>query len=87
MLKELIYTGLGASVILKKKIEDEVKLLEKNGKLNKKDAKTFLESLEKKGREEDKKIKKHFKKLIKEVINDLDLVTKEDLKKFKEELQ
>jgi len=87
MLKELIYTGLGASVILRKKIEDEVKVLKKNGTLNKKDAKTFLESLETKGKAEDKRIKKHLKKLIKETINDLDLVTKKDLEKFKEELK
>ncbi|PLY05676.1 MAG: hypothetical protein C0625_12675 [Arcobacter sp.] len=87
MLKELIYTGLGASVIIRKKIEDEIKTLEKKGKLNKKDAKTFLESLETTGKAEEKRVKKHFKKLIREAIDELDLVTKKDLEKFKEELK
>jgi len=87
MLKELIYTGLGASVILRKKLEDEVKHLEKNGKLKKKDAKSFLESLEKKGKAEDKRVKKHLKKLVRQTVDDLGLVTKKDLKKFKSELE
>ncbi|AXH12115.1 hypothetical protein [Halarcobacter bivalviorum] len=87
MIKELIYSGLGAAVIVRQKVENEIKTLEKKGKIKKADAKEFLKTLEKKGKIEDKKIKKQIKSLIKEVINDLDLVTKKDLKKLKEELE
>lgn len=87
MLKELIFTGMGASVLLRKKLEDEVKTLRKSGKLKKKDAKSFLKNLESTGKLEDKRIKKHFRKLLKETINDLGLVTKKDLKKLKAELK
>ncbi len=87
MLQELIYTGLGASVIIRKKIAKEVKSLQKNKKLKKKDAKLFLESLEKKGKNEDKRIKKHFKKLIRETIDDLGLVSKKDLKKLEKKIK
>lgn len=87
MLKELIYSGLGAAVIVRQKVEDEIKTLEKKGKIKKSDAKEFLKTLEKKGKIEDKKIKKQIKSLIKEVINELDLATKKDLKKLKEELK
>ncbi|WP_417325072.1 hypothetical protein [Halarcobacter sp.] len=87
MLKELIYSGLGAAVIVRQKVEDEIKTLEKKGKIKKSDAKEFLKTLEKKGKIEDKRIKKQIKSLIKEVINELDLATKKDLKKLKEELK
>ena len=87
MLRELIYTGLGASSLLRNKIKDEVEILQKNGKLKKKDAKSFLEGLEKTGRDEDKKIKKHLKKLLRKSINELGLVTKKDLKKLKAEIR
>ncbi|NVJ52767.1 MAG: hypothetical protein HWD90_03670 [Campylobacteraceae bacterium] len=87
MFKELIYSGLGAAVIVRQKVEDEIKTLEKNGKIKKSDAKEFLKSLEKKGKVEDKRVKKQIKSLIKEVIEDLDLATKKDLKKLKEELR
>lgn len=55
MLKELIFTGLGGALVLKEKIEDELKKLEVNGKLDTKDVKSFLESLEQKGKERDRK--------------------------------
>ena len=86
MLKELIFTGLGASVLLRKKLEEEVGILQKSGKLKKKDVKAFLETLEEKGKLEDKRIKKHFKKLVREAIDELGLLTKKDLENFKEEI-
>jgi polyhydroxyalkanoate synthesis regulator phasin len=87
MLKEILYTGLGAAVVFKEKVESEVKKLEKNGKIKTDDAKSFLESIEKKGKEEDDRIKEQFKSTLKEVIDELGLATKDDLKKLKKELK
>ena len=87
MLKELIFTGLGGALILKEKIEDELKKLEVNGKIDTKDAKSFLESLEQKGKESDEKFKNELKSTLKEIIDELGLATKEDLAKLKEELK
>lgn len=87
MLKEFIHTALGASVLIRQKVEDELKTLEKNGKIKKTDAKEFLKSIEKKGKAEDKRVKKELRKFVKEIINELDLATKKDLKKLKEELK
>lgn len=87
MLRELILTTVGAGSLLREKIEDEVKILEKKGKIKKSDAKDFLKKLEKKGKLEDKRIKKELRGHLKELINELGLVTKKDLKKFKEELE
>ena len=87
MLKELIFTGLGGAMVLKEKIEDELKKLEEKGKIDTKDAKSFLESLEQKGKESDEKFKNELKSTLKEIIDELGLATKEDLQKLKEELK
>ena len=87
MLKELIFTGLGGALVLKEKIEDELKKLEEKGKLDTKDVKSFLESLEQKGKESDEKFKAELKSTIKEIIDELGVATKEDLQKLKEDLK
>lgn len=87
MLKELIFTGLGGALILKEKIEEELKKLEEKGKLDTKDVKSFLESLEQKGKDSDEKFKNELKSTLKEIIDELGLATKEDLQKLKEDLK
>lgn len=87
MLKELLHTGIGAAVILKQKVEDEMKRLEDEGKIKTKDAKSFLESIESKGKEEQERVKEQLKKTLKEIIDELGLATKEDLAKLKEDLK
>ena len=87
MLKDLLYTSAGVAAILKEKVEDEMSKLEEKGKIKKDDAKSFLESLEKKGKEEDQKIKDQMRSTLKEIIDELGLATKEDLEKLKEELK
>jgi len=87
MLREILYTGIGAGLLLKERVEEELKELEKSGKIKRDDAKSFLDSLEDKGREEEAKSKEKFKKTIKEVIDELGLATKEDIEKLRQELK
>ncbi len=87
MLKELIFTGLGGALVLKEKIEDELKKLEDKGKIDTKDVKSFLESLEQKGKESDEEFKTELKSTLKDIIDELGLATKDDLQKLKEELK
>ena len=87
MLKDLMYAGIGAMSVLKEKVEAEVKKLEDEGKLKTTDAKSFLESIEKKGKEEDDKLKEKLKSTLKEIIDELGLATKADLEKLKEDLK
>ncbi len=87
MLKELVNSVLGASIIAREKMQDELKALEGKGKIKKSDVKKLIKSLEKKGEKENKKAKKQIKSMIKELINELGIATKKDLEKLKEELK
>ncbi len=86
MLKDILYTGLGMGVLFKEKVQTELQKLEDEGKIKKDDVETLLKSLSQKGEEEEKRIKEIFKKSIKEVIEELGLATKEDIKALKDEL-
>ena len=87
MLKDLIFAGIGAAVVMREKVEEEVKKLEEQGKLKTGDAKSFLESIEKKGQQEQERVKEQLKATLKEIIDELGLATKEDLQKLKEDLK
>ena len=81
-----MYTGIGAAALLKERVEEEVAKLEERGKIKADDAKTLLDSIEQRGREEDEKMKQAFKDGLKEAIAELGIATKEDLEKLKEDL-
>lgn len=87
MLKNVIYSGIGAAMALKEKVEDEVKKLEDQGKLKKDDAKNFLDSIEQKGRDEEAKFKEQLKFALQDAIDDLGVATKADIEKLKEDLK
>jgi polyhydroxyalkanoate synthesis regulator phasin len=87
MLKELIYTGIGAASILKERVEEEVAKLEAQGKIKSEDAKTFIQSLEENGKKEESKLKEQIKSSLHELIDELDLATKQDLQDLKKELE
>jgi len=87
MFKDLFYTGIGVAAVLKERVEEEVQKLEEKGKIKATDAKTFLDSIEKKGKEEEQKFKEHLKPMIQELIEELGLATKADLEKLKEDLK
>ncbi len=83
MLKELLYTGMGGALLLKEKVEEELKKLEDKGKLNTSDTKSFLESLKTKGEDEEKRLKEELKATIREVIEELGIATKKDIEALK----
>lgn len=86
MLKDMIHTGMGVGMLLKEKVEKEVKKLEEEGKIKTDDAKTFVESLLEKGKDEEQRVKDLLKDSIKEVISELGIATKDDIEKLKAEL-
>ena len=86
MLKELLHVGLGSVVVVKEKIEEELKVLQEKGKINSTDAKSFIESVTKKGEEEDERVKAKLKEMLKEAIEELGVATKKDLEDLKSKL-
>ena len=86
MLKELLHVGLGSVVVVKEKIEEELKVLQEEGKINSTDAKSFIESITKKGEEEDERVKAKIKEMLKEAIEELGVATKKDLEDLKSKL-
>lgn len=87
MFKEFMHTGFGIVAAIGEKVEEELKKLEEKGKIKTEDTKSFLKSLEEKGVEEEQKFKENFKKMIKEVLDELGIATKEDIEKLKEDLK
>jgi polyhydroxyalkanoate synthesis regulator phasin len=72
---------------MKEKVEKEMQKLQEEGKIKTSDAKSFLESIEQKGKDEEKRLKEELKSALKEVIEELGIATKEDLAKLKEECE
>lgn len=85
MFKELFYTGIGAASLLKERVEKEIEKLEERGKLGKDDAKAFLDAIEARGKEEENAFKTKLKDALKEVIDELGIATKADIKELLKE--
>lgn len=83
MLKELLYTGMGGALLIKERVEEELKKLEEKGKLSATDSKSFLDGLKTRGEDEEKRLKEELKTAIKEVIEELGLATKKDIEALK----
>ncbi|MDD3443602.1 MAG: hypothetical protein PHW89_10095 [Sulfurimonas denitrificans] len=86
MLKDLVYAGIGAAVVMRDKVEEEVRKLQEQGKIKTTDAKSFLESIEKKGQEEHIRVKDELKAALREIIDELGLAIKADIEKLKDDL-
>ncbi len=82
MLKDLLHVGIGSVMVVKEKMEEELKVLQEKGKISTTDAKSFIESISKKGEEEDARVKAKIKEMLKEVIDELGLATKKDLEEL-----
>ena len=82
MLKDILNVGLGGALLLKEKIEEELNEFVEKGKLSKEDAKELLEKAKTKGEAKESEAKNKLKKILKEVIDELGLVSKDDIQKL-----
>ena len=60
--------------------------VQEKGKINTADAKSFLESVSKKGEEEDERLKAKIKDMLKEAIEELGVATKKDIEDLRSKL-
>lgn len=84
-MKDLLYASLGGMMVLKEKVEAEIKKLEEKGKLSREDGEKFIKELQEKGKEGEDEFKSKVKDALKELIDELGLVTKEDIAHLKNE--
>ncbi|CZE51065.1 phasin family protein [Campylobacter geochelonis] len=86
MLKDMLYIGLGGFMEVKERVEKELKALEEKGKLSKDDSKAFLKNLYDKGEEEHNRHYELMTKALKDVIGELELATKDDIKNLEKKI-
>ena len=85
MLKDLLYIGLGGALLAKEKVEEELNELVEKGKLNKEEARKFIDKAKTKGEEEELEFKSKLKEAIREVLDEMDLATRADIEALKQE--
>lgn len=86
-LEQLFYAVLGGALAVKEKIEsgnEELKAWQEKSEAN---ARTFFDEMAQRGEKEKEQFKGMFKEILKEVVAELDLATKQDLEKLKNELE
>ncbi|MCG7314805.1 polyhydroxyalkanoate synthesis regulator [Priestia flexa] len=78
--------GLGLAVTSKEQAEKSLNELVKKGELSQQESKDFLYGLWKKGEETQKEIDQVVQNRIKHLLNEANLVTKEDINELEERL-
>jgi polyhydroxyalkanoate synthesis regulator phasin len=85
-LEQLFYAALGGALAVKEKLEVNSEELKSWQTKSEEHARTFFDELAKRGEKEKEQFKGMLKDLVKEVVTELNLATKDDLKKLKKEL-
>ena len=83
MIKDLMYTSMGAALLAKERLHDEMDGCKQKGEESKQKAKEFQQKLEQKGKEQEAEFKDELKSIMKEVIDEMGLATKKDLQDLK----
>ncbi len=85
-LEQFFYAALGGALAMKEKLEtnsDEIKVcIEKNEE----NARKFFDDMAKRGEKEKDQFKIMLKDMLKEIVDELNLATRDDLEKLKKEL-
>ena len=86
-LEQLFYAVLGGALAVKEKIEannEEIKAWQEKSEEN---ARSFFDEMAQRGEKEKDQFRGMFKDLLKEVVAELNLATKDDLEKLKQDLE
>lgn len=86
-LEQLFYAVLGGALAVKEKIEannEEIKAWQEKSEEN---ARSFFDEMAQRGEQEKEQFKGMFKDILKEVVAELNLATKDDLEKLKQDLE
>ena len=85
-LEQLFYAALGCALTVKEKIETNNEEIKACQEKNEENARKFIDEMSQRGEHEKEEFKRMFKDTLKELVTELNLATKDDLEKLKQEL-
>lgn len=85
-LEQLFYAVLGGALAVKEKIENSNEEIRAWQEQSEENARFFFDEMAQRGEKEKEHFKEMLKGILKEVVEDLNLATKDDLQKLKQEL-
>jgi polyhydroxyalkanoate synthesis regulator phasin len=85
-IKKSMSVGLGLAFLTKEKIETIAKELSERGELEKKDVKKFIDDLSEKSEEARKKVDGRIEKIVKAVLEKVNLVSRDDFLKLEKQV-
>ena len=87
MLKNVLYTGLGAAFLTKEKIEELRKELIEKGKLSQDEGKQFVDELIRKSEKAKDQLDLWINKRVEDRINQLNLATKDEIAELRRKIE
>jgi polyhydroxyalkanoate synthesis regulator phasin len=85
--KKAMLTGIGLALIAKDEVEDLAKELVNKGKMSENEGTKFLEDLQKRYDETQKKLEEKVQQAVKDFMKKADVVTGDELKALKKEIR
>ncbi len=87
MLKNVLYTGLGAAFLTKEKIEELRKDLIEKGKMSQDEGKQFVDDLIRKSEKAKDQLNLWINKRVEERIDQLNLATKDEIAELRRKIE
>jgi len=87
VLKKSLYTGLGLAFMTREKIEDLSREMVKLGKLTEQEGRDLVAELTKKSEEAGRSVREHIDNAVKQQLQRMNLVTRDDYNELKRELE
>ncbi len=87
MLKNVLYTGLGAAFLTKEKIEDVRKELIEKGKMSQEEGKQFVDEVLRKSEKVKDQLDLWINTRVEERINQLNLATKDEIAELRRKIE
>ena len=87
IVKKSMLTGIGLALIAKDEVEDLAKELVNKGKMSENEGTRFLEDLQKRYDETQKKLEEKVQRAVKDFMKKADIVTRDELKGLKKEIR
>lgn len=87
IIKKSLLTGIGLALIAKDEVEDLAKELAKKGQMSETEGLKFLDDLQKRYDETQKKLEEKVEKAVREFMKRADVVTGDELKGLKKEIR